>query len=170
MLIRIVKSFVLAVITTIVGYTIAQSNTSQNKSVAKKIENKTKDVSYKRRFNGGILTLKADEVVERTKEHIFLYGIKAKYEKNGKVVSLESNKCIISINGKKALLQQNVMIQSADVSCCTSNALVDFSAHTITGKDKVTGTSARGSFISDGFYIDKEGIIKLKKVELKIKK
>ena len=111
-----------------------------------------------------------DEVVERTKEHIFLYGIKAKYEKNGKVVSLESNKCIISINGKKALLQQNVMIQSADVSCCTSNALVDFSAHTITGKDKVTGTSARGSFISDGFYIDKEGIIKLKKVELKIKK
>ncbi len=106
----------------------------------------------------------------RTKEKLVLSEIKASFTKDKKDITIKCGSCVLDLKERKAHLSENVIIKSVNMTCCTASAWVDFMAQTITGKDKVTGTGARGSFISDGFSVDKEGIIKLKKVTVKGKK
>lgn len=160
-------------VTTLVGYYVALAdNPKEQKTINSNDEdnNVTKKIAYKRKFNGGILLLTADEVVLRTKEKLVLSKIKASFTKDKKDITIECSSCALDLKERKAHLSENVIIKSMDMTCCTASALVDFMAQTITGKAKVTGTGARGSFISDGFSVDKEGIIKLKKVTVKGKK
>lgn len=167
-------TFFLSVVA-IIGYYVAEAQDESEKKASvsatkSRKKNISKNVCYKRRFNGGMLLFTSKEVTMQTKEDIFLSGIKASFTKNGKTVSIESGKCDLKPKLKKAYLQSNVIVKSADTTCCTESAVVDFSASMIFGKSKVTGMNARGSFVSDGFSVDKDGIINLKNVEIKGKK
>lgn len=175
MFFKLVKLLLLAVITAFVGYYVALANNQKEQKTeitdsGSEDNNVTKKIAYKRRFNGGVLLLTAEAVILRTDEKLVLSEIKASFNKNEKNITIECGRCNFDLKGKKAYLQENVIIKSMDITCCTGSALVDFTEQTITGKAKVTGTGARGSFISDGFSIDKEGVVKLKKVTVKGKK
>ena len=174
-MLKFVRLSFLFSIVAIVGYYVAQAQEESEKKASvsqerAKKKNTSKNVCYKRRFNGGALLFTSKEVILQTKEDIFLSGIRASFTKNGKTVSIESGKCNIKTKSKKAYLQCNVIVKSAETTCCTESAVVDFSEQKIFGTSKVTGMNARGSFVSNGFSIDKDGIIKLKNVEIKGKK
>ena len=132
--------------------------------------NITKNICYKRKVNGGVLFLTAKEVVTRSKEELVLSGIKANFKKNDKNITIECEQCNLQTAQKKAYLSRNVRIKSDDTTCCTERAVVDFAENAIFGDSKITGVNARGSFASNGFSIDKEGVIKLKEVKVKGKK
>ncbi len=175
MFLKLVKLLFLAITTISVGYYVALADSKKEQKAGaatsnSEKQNVTKKVAYKRRFNGGILLLTAEEIVLRTKEKLVLSEIKASFRKGNKDTTIECNVCNLDLKEKKAYLQDNVIIKSMDMTCCTEDALVDFMAQTITGKAKVTGTGARGSFISNGFSVDKEGVIKLKNLTVKGKK
>ena len=173
MFFRLVKLLFLAIATTFVGYyvALADNEKAQNAGASdSEKKNVTKKVAYKRRFNGGILLLTAEEIVLQTKEKLVLSDIKASFSKGSRDTTIECNTCNLDLKDKKAYLHGNVIIKSMDVTCCTEGAVVDFMAQTITGSAKVTGTGARGSFISNGFSVDKEGVIKLKNIAVKGKK
>ncbi len=169
---KFIRLSITTIFFTLAGYYFVQAEDGKKVTKGMKSEkrNIVKKVSYKRKFNGGILLLTANEVIQKTKENLLLSEIRASFDKKGKNVTIESGKCDLRMNEKKAYLRSNVIIKSADATCCTESAVVDFSAHTIYGNSKVTGMNARGSFISNGFSIDKDGVIELKSVEIKGKK
>lgn len=175
MFFKLVKLLFIAIITTSIGYYVAladgknEQKSEETTSESSK-QNVTKKVAYKRRFNGGILLLTAEEIMLRTKEKLVLSEIKASFSKGNKNITIECNTCNLDLKEKKAYLKDNVRINAMNMTCCTEKALVDFKAQTITGNTKVTGTGARGSFVSNGFSVDKEGVIKLKNITVKGKK
>ena len=172
---KFIKLMVLLLVFVSVGYYMTQAQGGQNKvgvtdNKCSPKGNVTKNICYKRKVNGGILLLTAKEVVTRSKEELVLSGIKASYNKDGKNITIECEQCHLQTAQKKAYLQRNVRIKSDDTTCCTESAVVDFAENAIFGNSKITGVNARGSFVSTGFSIDKEGVIKLKEVNVKGKK
>lgn len=175
MFFKMIRLLFLAITTISIGYYVALADSkkeqkSEATTYTSEKQNVTKRVAYKRKFNGGILLLTAEEIVLSTKEKLVLSEIKANFSKGNKNITVECNTCNLDLKEKKAYLHDNVIIKSMDMTCCTEGALVDFIAQTITGNEKVTGTGARGSFISNGFSVDKEGVIKLKNITVKGKK
>ena len=175
MVLKLVKVLFLAMATMSVGYYVALADSEKGQKAgtaasSPEKKNITKKVAYKRKFNGGILLLTAEEIILQTKEKLVLSEIKANFTKGKKDIAIECNECNLDLKEKKAYLQGNVIINSMDMTCCTEGAVVDFVAQTITGSAKVTGTGARGSFIANGFSVDKEGLIKLKNIAVKGKK
>ena len=145
-----------------------QGDTAHQKldmAIAKR--NITKNICYTKQFNGGKLTLTAAEVSLKSKDKLVLSNISANFSKNGRSILIESGECDLNLKNQKAYLRKNVLIKSPDATCNTNSAVVDFVSDSIYGNSKITGTRAGDSFTSDGFIIDKNGVIKLKHATIK---
>lgn len=170
MIFKLVKFIFLLSITGLIGYYITCSHEDlKHNKISSYItkENSTKKIKYTKQFKGGVLDLTATKADLKSQDNIYMEGMKAIFNKNGKSVIIESSECDFKMKEQKAYLKKNVYITSAETKCKTEYAVIDFPTNSISGDSKMTGTRSGTNFISEGFFMDENGIIKLKRATIK---
>ena len=170
MIFKFVKFIFLLSITGTIGYYVVHSQeNSKSDEVKSSItkENSTDKIKYTKEFKGGILNLTATKADLKSQNNIHMKEMKAVFNKNGKTIVIESCECYLKMKEQKAYLKKNVHIKSADTACDTEYAVIDFPTNSISGDSKMVGTRSGTNFVSNGFFMDENGIIKLKRATIK---
>lgn len=154
----------------VIGYCVVQNNSTPIVEQIKHsvIEtNATKQIKYSKQFRGGTLDLRAASAKLLPQDKVLLTGMKAFFCKDGRVLTINCGECCLNSNEQKAYLSKCVCIKSPDTICNTDRAVIDFPNNSISGDSKMSGRRAGVDFVSDGFFMDERGMIKLVRASMK---
>ena len=129
--------------------------------------NATKQIKYSKQFRGGTLTLTAASSKLLPQDRVLLTGMKAFFSKDGRNLTIECGECCLDSSEQKAHLSKRVCIKSSDALCNTERAVIDFCSNSISGDARMSGRRAGVDFVSDGFFMDERGMIKLVRASMK---
>ncbi|MDR1391156.1 MAG: LPS export ABC transporter periplasmic protein LptC [Holosporales bacterium] len=165
-ILKIFKVIFLFLAICIIGYCISRSEkpdklTEVSPLVIKK--NSGEVIRYSKRFKNGTLLLSAKMANLKTNDCVFMEDMEATFKKGNRIIIVKAKACELNTKEKKVYLKKNVQINSEDMICNTESAIIDLESNLITGNSKVSGSSHKTKFTSDGFSIHDNGQIKLKR-------
>jgi hypothetical protein len=153
--------------TGILAYCVVRNqNTSVIPNAEKHIKNAAKRIKYRKRLNGGILTLVARSADVGIEGKILLTDVTATFEKNKKIITIRCKDCDLRQKKQKAYLKGNVCIKTNNAVCYTDSAIVNFVENSISGKSRMHGVQSGTKFTSKGFSMKDDGKIKLNKAKI----
>jgi hypothetical protein len=167
MFLKLLKGIIFLLAAGVITYCVIHNqNFSVKPQSEKHVKNSAKKIKYKKRLNGGMLTLMAKSADVSVEGSILLTDVIATFEKNKKTITIRCENCNLKPKKQRAYLKKNVCIKTGNAICYTDAATVNFVENSIFGKSKMHGIQSGTKFVSNGFLMKEDGNIKLNKAKI----
>jgi hypothetical protein len=126
-----------------------------------------KSISFTKALGSGFLTITAANAEQPKQNSITLSNVHASFKKGKKLVVVDCQHCEFKPESRKAFLKGKVNIKSGDTTCSTNSAVVNFANNSVSSDSGVSGRKAGTKFTANGFFVDDQGKIVLRKAKIK---